>query len=1067
MADESINVTTRNPLMVIPECPSLDLTVDSSWLETVVFGNFRIWHIMFSGIAVGTAVTVVLCCLFRCRIPRTKQEIEADFIRKKITDSFRSHLEKIKIDELQGQYSQTNLLPVLKKVELFEEDRVQKNEGFEKRKLTWKQKLKRIFTGGKESFDEFAEHGAEDSKAESDTHKMTIEEMENVEKEVEAIKTDLSAINMINDQIVIFRHFGESKHEKQKRLKAEKKAAKAQKKEQKLKDKLEKKMANEQDKRQSIVGSSGVSSARSKSTQKLLELRGDTLDVDHRQDDVNADDSDGGDDGNNVLDSTLIDMTNIDQVNISIDEAIKGQNGIKQLSQDEIDKGYQEITLPIPEKSELPSLGKKLSMFGARFSFRDTVQKLMIRSFGGGGSSSSASASAKAKKEELVINIGMVKKPDSSDEATATTITTLSASPPAKIVTIPHIECSPPEYDEEDNELKASSSKHRNRNEMKSIKKKSKLNKKDSNVHTKEESVDRNLLHIPPIIKSSKDEKKMKEKVILKMKELEKKKRKEMEKEAKQLEKERKKLDKMAIKMAKKGKFEPTPEGDTKGDNATTKLDAIVMKDDVIGVKRNTSIIDSVKSGPILIMPEDEQKPNKKKKDKRVKVTIVDSKEDMEALNRLKKQEQKMKDNNIKLKSKLKHKEQTPEAMVKIKPQKQQQQQHQQQDQPLPSPEKQEIPKETINQKNKKEKRLEFDERIIEMTQTKKSDDQMQSKLGELDRRKRDTFPVVVEKVKERQRRIKTDIIQKLGGKIGPEIKESKTLKPKTKVKSKLAPVAKVEKQITEPVLNLNEEVKIKLEQQRKRNKEMKRSSTIDEQSFPYQSETIESDEDRRMVAKTKDEFKKRLSGVLLKQLDSDTKNEKTKSSVTKRKDSKERIESSEKLKPIRIIRKQGTSSSEIEIPVEHVYTRGMVTVHVEDDAKISEPPTTSHSQMELIPCPKSSCTTVTIPKAATTQSSRPSSPTLSVTTDNIVKRLVETSPERGESHEITYTRSRDVIFSVQSPSSATLESSIPLIDDSKQEQPQSSKKEKDRHKSGSGSVETKKKKKNKKKDKE
>lgn len=56
-------------------------------------------------------LAIVLCCLFRCRIPRTKQEIEADFLRKRITESFRSHLEKIKIDELQGQYDTGNLLP--------------------------------------------------------------------------------------------------------------------------------------------------------------------------------------------------------------------------------------------------------------------------------------------------------------------------------------------------------------------------------------------------------------------------------------------------------------------------------------------------------------------------------------------------------------------------------------------------------------------------------------------------------------------------------------------------------------------------------------------------------------------------------------------------------------------------------------------------------------------------------------------------------------------------------------------------------------------------------------------
>ncbi len=52
---------------------------------------------------------VVLCCLFRCRIPRTKQEIEADFVRRKMTKAFRTHLNKIKIEELEEQPN--SLLP--------------------------------------------------------------------------------------------------------------------------------------------------------------------------------------------------------------------------------------------------------------------------------------------------------------------------------------------------------------------------------------------------------------------------------------------------------------------------------------------------------------------------------------------------------------------------------------------------------------------------------------------------------------------------------------------------------------------------------------------------------------------------------------------------------------------------------------------------------------------------------------------------------------------------------------------------------------------------------------------
>lgn len=40
-------------------------------------------------------VVVMVCCCFRFRIPRTKQQIEADYQRRKITSKFRQQLETI------------------------------------------------------------------------------------------------------------------------------------------------------------------------------------------------------------------------------------------------------------------------------------------------------------------------------------------------------------------------------------------------------------------------------------------------------------------------------------------------------------------------------------------------------------------------------------------------------------------------------------------------------------------------------------------------------------------------------------------------------------------------------------------------------------------------------------------------------------------------------------------------------------------------------------------------------------------------------------------------------------
>lgn len=98
--------------------------------------------------------------------------------------------------------------------------------------MTWRQKLKRIFTG-KDSVEEYGDRSLDDSKGEGGTEytKMTEEEMETIEKEVEGAKTDSSALNMINDQIAIFGFIGESKKDRQKRIREEKKAEKAARKE--------------------------------------------------------------------------------------------------------------------------------------------------------------------------------------------------------------------------------------------------------------------------------------------------------------------------------------------------------------------------------------------------------------------------------------------------------------------------------------------------------------------------------------------------------------------------------------------------------------------------------------------------------------------------------------------------------------------------------------------------------------------------------------------------------------------------------------------------------------------
>lgn len=48
-------------------------------------------------------LVVLLCCCFRFRIPRTKQEIEADYQRRKIVKKFRKRIQKFENAEMDGE----------------------------------------------------------------------------------------------------------------------------------------------------------------------------------------------------------------------------------------------------------------------------------------------------------------------------------------------------------------------------------------------------------------------------------------------------------------------------------------------------------------------------------------------------------------------------------------------------------------------------------------------------------------------------------------------------------------------------------------------------------------------------------------------------------------------------------------------------------------------------------------------------------------------------------------------------------------------------------------------------
>lgn len=77
----------------------MEQETEREWTEQDIAG-FRAWHLVGIILSVVLAIIIMICCCVRFRIPRTKQEIEADYIRKKLTRSFRKELAKINDKEM-------------------------------------------------------------------------------------------------------------------------------------------------------------------------------------------------------------------------------------------------------------------------------------------------------------------------------------------------------------------------------------------------------------------------------------------------------------------------------------------------------------------------------------------------------------------------------------------------------------------------------------------------------------------------------------------------------------------------------------------------------------------------------------------------------------------------------------------------------------------------------------------------------------------------------------------------------------------------------------------------------
>ncbi|XP_061777112.1 transmembrane inner ear expressed protein isoform X2 [Nerophis ophidion] len=63
--------------------------------ETVVFWGLRLWQVIGIFSVFVLAVVITLCCIFKCRIPRTKKEIEARHAQRQAAKKYANTLETV------------------------------------------------------------------------------------------------------------------------------------------------------------------------------------------------------------------------------------------------------------------------------------------------------------------------------------------------------------------------------------------------------------------------------------------------------------------------------------------------------------------------------------------------------------------------------------------------------------------------------------------------------------------------------------------------------------------------------------------------------------------------------------------------------------------------------------------------------------------------------------------------------------------------------------------------------------------------------------------------------------
>ncbi|XP_035728899.1 transmembrane inner ear expressed protein-like isoform X1 [Vespa mandarinia] len=110
LSSSSISPCSANEIAISPgDCVESGV---EEWLEDETLAGFRVWQLAGIILSILLSIIIGLCCCIRFRIPRTKQEIEADYIRKKITKNFRKELSKINNSDM----DEMNLQKALEKI---------------------------------------------------------------------------------------------------------------------------------------------------------------------------------------------------------------------------------------------------------------------------------------------------------------------------------------------------------------------------------------------------------------------------------------------------------------------------------------------------------------------------------------------------------------------------------------------------------------------------------------------------------------------------------------------------------------------------------------------------------------------------------------------------------------------------------------------------------------------------------------------------------------------------------------------------------------------------------------